>query len=95
MPSELVGVAGFEPAAPSSRTALARVQVGWSEVSTLIRALQAVMLTASERAGPRAVAPILLPESDTLASGPRARPRATSRKRRASTPSLEPGLGTR
>src|SRR5215472_9601079 len=52
----------FIPAhASSSRTAQARVQVNWSEVPTLVRALQAVTLTASERAGPRAIAPILLP----------------------------------
>jgi hypothetical protein len=68
MPSELVGVAGFEPAASSSRTARARVQVGCSEVSILLRALQAVRLTASKRTGPRAVAPISLPESDTPAN---------------------------
>jgi len=68
MSSELVGVAGFEPAASSSRTTTARVQAGWSEVSILLRAGQAVALTASKRTGPRAVAPILLPESDTLAS---------------------------
>ena len=63
-----VGVAGFEPAASSSRTARAWVQVGCSEVSILLRALQAAELTASKRTGPRAVAPILLPESDTPAS---------------------------
>ena len=90
-PLTWVGVAGFEPAVSSSRTTQARVQVGWSEVSILLRALQAARLTASKRTGPRAVAPISLPESDTPASRrgtesasglPRARPCGTARSMR-------------
>ena len=51
-----------------ARERLARVQVGWSEVFTLLRTLRAVALTAAKRTGPRAVAPILLPKSDSPTS---------------------------
>ena len=65
MACELVGVAGFEPAASSSRTPPSPEQGAWQAIYVQVTTVGAATLTVSDPTYARLAAPVWLPKSDS------------------------------
>jgi hypothetical protein len=74
-PLTWVGVAGFEPAASSSRNQRATSQTGQITAFAQVSHPRKETITASEAAWPRLAVPILLPKSDIVGEPGKAAPR--------------------